>query len=146
IRVGARPEASRARNEEVRRQSSPSAKRAPRPGRHRHDTVTVAGRTGRNSLERRPDGDAILPANIGAARDPRLVRPHEEDSMTHGRARRFVPLFLLLLLAPQARADGPAAMRSSFPDRRWGAVTAADAGLAGAGLAIDPAASLYANP
>ena len=66
--------------------------------------------------------------------------------MTHGRARRFVPLFLLLLLAPQARADGPAAMRSSFPDRRWGAVTAADAGLAGAGLAIDPAASLYANP
>src|SRR6188768_990144 len=66
--------------------------------------------------------------------------------MTHGRARRFGPLFLLLFLAPSARADGPAAMHSSFPDRRWGAVTAADAGLAGAGLATDPATSLYANP
>ena len=66
--------------------------------------------------------------------------------MTHGRARRFVPLYLLLFLATSARADGPTAMRSSFPDRRWGAVTAADAGLAGAGLATDPKTSLYANP
>lgn len=36
--------------------------------------------------------------------------------------------------------------RLDFPDRRWTAVTAADAGLAGAGLATDPSSSAYANP
>src|SRR4029078_13212553 len=40
----------------------------------------------------------------------------------------------------------PTATRSHFADRRWDAVTAADAGLAGAGLATDPDAALYANP
>ena len=36
--------------------------------------------------------------------------------------------------------------RSDFPDRRWTPVTAADGGLAGAGLATDPFSSAYANP
>ena len=36
--------------------------------------------------------------------------------------------------------------RADFPDRRWTPVTAADGGLAGAGLATDPFSSAYANP
>ncbi len=54
------------------------------------------------------------------------------------------------LLAPPfalAQADDtPELVRSDFADRRWTPVTAADAGLSGAGLATDPASSAYANP
>ena len=39
---------------------------------------------------------------------------------------------LVLCGASVAGADGPTATRSHFADRRWDAVTAADAGLAGA--------------
>jgi hypothetical protein len=63
----------------------------------------------------------------------------------HGRARTIVPL-LLLLLSTRALADGPTSARAPFPDRRFDAVTAGDAGLAGSGLATDPVSSLYANP
>ncbi|MEP7027327.1 MAG: hypothetical protein ABI960_01920 [Candidatus Eisenbacteria bacterium] len=67
-----------------------------------------------------------------------------------GRARRFPVGLATLLFAAScgtpAWADGPTAARSAFPDRRFDAVTAADAGLAGAGLATDGHASLYANP
>jgi hypothetical protein len=53
---------------------------------------------------------------------------------------------LLLLLSSPAFADAPTSARAPFPDRRFDAVTAADAGLAGSGLATDPASALYANP
>lgn len=66
--------------------------------------------------------------------------------MLLGRAPRLSILLLPLLLATPAAADAPAASRAYFPDRRWDAVTAADAGLAGAGLATDPTSSFYANP
>jgi hypothetical protein len=64
--------------------------------------------------------------------------------MLQGRARQLA--LLLLLIATRAHADGPAAVRATFPDRRWDAVTTADGGLAGAGLATDPASSFYGNP
>lgn len=69
-----------------------------------------------------------------------------------GRARLLqrvlAPLIVLLAASrvPGASADAPSAARAPFPDRHWDAVTAADAGLAGAGLATDPASSLYGNP
>jgi hypothetical protein len=50
------------------------------------------------------------------------------------------------LAALAAGPDGPTATRAEFPDRRFGAVTANDAGLCGAGLATDPGSSFYANP
>lgn len=65
--------------------------------------------------------------------------------MTQGGARLVFPLLLLVLSTP-ALADGPTSVRAPFPDRRFDAVTAADAGLAGSGLATDPASALYANP
>lgn len=70
--------------------------------------------------------------------------------MPQGRARVSLFPFLLTAIAmvatTAARADAPASVHAPFPDRRWDAVTAADAGLAGAGLATDPASSFYANP
>ncbi len=45
-----------------------------------------------------------------------------------------------------AQQSAAAKVRADFPDRRWSPVTAADGGLAGAGLATDPASSAYANP
>ncbi len=61
------------------------------------------------------------------------------------------PAFVLALACALAPAlagaeDVTSIVRSDFPDRRWAPVTAADAGLAGAGLATDPAASAYGNP
>ena len=61
----------------------------------------------------------------------------------------FPALALVIALLPSlalAQADAPELVRADFPDRRWSPVTAADAGLAGAGLATDPASSAYANP
>ena len=70
--------------------------------------------------------------------------------MPQGRARRILHLAVFSILAGSCasvvHADGPTATRAYFPDRRWDAVSAADAGLAGAGLATDPASSFYANP
>jgi hypothetical protein len=73
--------------------------------------------------------------------------------MQEGCARLFprIAWFIVIVgftiaCAPFAHADGPSATRSAFPDRRWDAVTATDAGLAGSGLATDPASSLYGNP
>jgi len=63
------------------------------------------------------------------------------------RSARFTVVFAFAMsCAPFAHADGPEATHSAFADRRWDAVTATDAGLAGAGLAADPASSLYGNP
>ena len=63
------------------------------------------------------------------------------------RLARFTVVFAFAMsCAPFAHADGPAATRSAFADRRWDAVTATDAGLVGSGLATDPASSLYGNP
>ena len=45
-----------------------------------------------------------------------------------------------------AQDSAPEKVRADFPDRRWTPVGAADAGLAGAGLATDPASSAYGNP
>jgi len=64
--------------------------------------------------------------------------------MQKGRARTILPL--LLILSTPAFADAPISARAPFPDRRFDAVTAADAGLAGSGLATDPVSALYANP
>ena len=68
-------------------------------------------------------------------------------------ARSLAAAFLAAILAsavvpPAARAQegAPDKARADVPDRRWSAVTAADAGLAGAGLATDPGSSAYANP
>jgi opacity protein-like surface antigen len=66
-------------------------------------------------------------------------------------ARSAFPLALALAagLAPRpaaAQESAPEKVRADFPDRRWTPVGAADAGLAGAGLATDPASSAYANP
>jgi hypothetical protein len=56
-------------------------------------------------------------------------------------------LALWFIAAPALAQDSvPENVRADFPDRRWSAVGAADAGLAGAGLATDPASSAYANP
>ncbi len=49
--------------------------------------------------------------------------------------------------AADARAQsGPETVRADYADRRWTPVTGADGALAGAGLAGDPASSIYANP
>ena len=63
------------------------------------------------------------------------------------------PAFLIVLVAVAALAapasaqdSAPDKVRADFPDRRWTPVGAADGGLAGAGLATDPASSAYANP
>ena len=73
--------------------------------------------------------------------------------MLKGSARVFPRLIWFIVIAAgalasarTAHADGPSATRSAFPDRRWDAVTAADAALAGSGLATDPGSSLYGNP
>ncbi len=55
-------------------------------------------------------------------------------------------LVTLLLASPVRAQDGPGTVRSDYADRRWTPVTAADGALAGAGLATDPASSVYANP
>ena len=63
------------------------------------------------------------------------------------RSARFTVVFAFgMACASFAYADGPEATRSAFADRRWDAVTATDAGLAGSGLATDPQSSLYGNP
>jgi hypothetical protein len=49
-------------------------------------------------------------------------------------------------LSTLAMPDAIGTVRADAPDRRWSPVTAADGGLAGAGLATDPASSAYANP
>ncbi len=61
----------------------------------------------------------------------------------------FAPVFvtcLVFLPAPASGQDVTEIVRSDFPDRRWSPVTAADAGLAGAGLATDPSSTAYGNP
>lgn len=62
--------------------------------------------------------------------------------------RLAVAIALAAVAAPPAVAQQTAAakVRADFPDRRWSPVTAADGGLAGAGLATDPASSAYGNP
>jgi hypothetical protein len=65
-------------------------------------------------------------------------------------APRLALLFALVLAltpaAARAQESAAAKTRADFPDRRWTAVTAADGGLAGAGLATDSYSSAYANP
>src|SRR5262245_9826078 len=69
--------------------------------------------------------------------------------MAPAHPRRSFPIVLVLVALPVpafAGADGPEATKSYFPDRRFNPLSAADAGLAGAGLAVDPYASYFANP
>ena len=64
----------------------------------------------------------------------------------------LIPHLVLMLLALPpfapafAQPSAASRVRADFPDRRWTPVGAADGGLAGAGLATDPASSAYANP
>lgn len=59
----------------------------------------------------------------------------------------LILLFATALALPVSAQDTvPEKVRADFPDRRWTPVGAADGGLAGAGLATDPASSAYANP
>lgn len=77
-----------------------------------------------------------------------MVAPHRPTIAPLFPRVGLVAAVVLLALAPGAAAQESIAAktRTDFPDRRWTPVTAADAGLAGAGLATDPAASAYANP
>src|SRR5687767_5441865 len=79
----------------------------------------------------------------------------EEDSMSTASpplpAAFALSLALVLAVAVLpgaafAQDSAPEKVRADFPDRRWTPVGAADAGLAGAGLATDPASSAYGNP
>jgi hypothetical protein len=69
------------------------------------------------------------------------------------RARLALTALALVAFGPGAtpgalaqQQSAAAKVRADFPDRRWTPVGAADAGLAGSGLATDPASSAYGNP